>query len=357
MKLGLGLYRSLLTDDNFRFARQAGATHIVAHIVGNFSRDRRNITTGSAGFGLADGDRDFIWTLEGMQQLKAAVNAEGLQLEAIENFDPTHWYDVLLDGPKKHAQMEHLKQIIRNVGKVGIPVFGYNFSIAGVWGREEGAYARGGAKSVAFLEPDQPPIPNGMVWNMVYDPEAPAGSLGKVTSEELWQRASWFLSELLPVAEEAGVKLAAHPDDPPMPELRGTARLVYEANLYDRLLALRTSPNSMLEFCLGTLGEMKDTDIYQAVDKYSAMGKIAYIHFRNVRGKVPRYYEVFIDEGDVDMIRILKILRDNHYQGVLIPDHTPKLECDAPWHAGMAYALGYMRGAMRVLGIEIYSGA
>src|SRR5689334_5233064 len=235
MKLGLGLYGNMLNANNYRFAKQAGATHIVAHLVGHFNTDdAKNATTGlrDHGFGVSMPATD-SWTYEWMRGLRAAINAEGLELEAIENFEPGHWYDVLLDGPKKREQMEHLKQIIRNMGKAGIPVLGYNFSLAGVWGRDHGNAARGKAGTVGFHAPAEPPIPRGMVWNMVYDPavfdpEGRNGTIGTVSQEQLWERMTWFLQELLPVAEEAHVRLALHPDDPPMPTLRGTARLVYQ---------------------------------------------------------------------------------------------------------------------------------
>ena len=85
------------------------------------------------------------------------------------------------------------------------------------------------------------------------------------------------------------------------------------------------------------------------LDKYSRNGKIGYIHFRNVVGKVPYYREAFVDEGDINMVRALKILKRNGYTGVLIPDHTPEMSCSGSWHAGMAYALGYMKGVMQSL--------
>jgi mannonate dehydratase len=174
--------------------------------------------------------------------------------------------------------------------------------------------------------------------------------LPPVTSEELWQRVARFLREILPVAEEAGVVMAAHPDDPPAPRVRGTPRLVYQPHLYQKLLDIAPSPSNALEFCLGTTAEMTEGNVYEATERYSAQGKLAYVHFRNVRGKIPRYHEVFIDEGDVDMVRVLGILKKNRYDGVLIPDHTPLVDCGAPWHAGMAYAVGYMRAALRVVG-------
>jgi mannonate dehydratase len=352
MKLGLGLYRWMLTPDNFRFARQAGATHIVAHLVDYFkSSDSLSTGSGQDVWGVTD-NRDKLWTYEELRDLKAAVNAEGLELAAIENFDPAHWYDVLLDGPNKKAQLEGLKTIIRNLGKAGIPCMGYNFSIAGVWGRTDGFEARGGARAVGYAErmvPEQPPIPNGTVWNMTYDPDAPQGVIGRVTREQMWQRLKDFLTALLPVAEEAGVNLAAHPDDPPLPVLRGADRLIYQPRYYQQLLDLAPSPNNTLEFCVGTLAEMTEGDIYETVDRYSKQGKLAYVHLRNVVGKVPNYHEVFVDEGDTDMFRVLSILYKNGFAGVLIPDHTPQMTCDAPWHAGMAYALGWMRAALTAI--------
>ncbi len=356
MKLGLGLYRHMLTPDHVRFARQAGATHIVAHMPGDFARgDEKTITSDrhNVGFGTAARD-DPLWSYEGLRDLKAMIAAEGLELAALENFSPTDWYDVLLDGPRRDEQMDGLKRILRDMGRVGIPVMGYYFSIAGVWGRVEGPFARGGALSVGFENPAQPPIPNGMVWNMVYDPERydaehPQGTVPAVNHDQLWARFAAFQDEMLPVAEEAGVKLALHPDDPPLPELRNTARLVHAPDGYQRVLDLNKSPANSMEFCIGTLSEMPDADIYEMVDRYSRTGRIAYIHFRNVRGKAPVYYETFVDEGDTDMVRALRILRDNGYDGMLIPDHTPLMTCAAPWHAGMAFALGWMRAALKLV--------
>jgi mannonate dehydratase len=353
MKLGLGLYRHMLAPENYRFARQCGCTHVVAHYVDYFNQgldnERENQPTGGPrGWGLA-GDADRIWTYEELQALKQQINAEGLELAAIENFDPAHWYDVLLDGPRKQEQLQKLKTIIRNVGRADIPVFGYNFSIAGVAGRTKGPFARGGAVSVAMDGVDPTPIPKGMVWNMVYDSHPAEGNLSTFTREQLWQRLKDFLEALLPVAEEAGVTLAAHPDDPPVEMLRGQPRLVYQPQLYQRLLDLKPSRRNALEFCVGSLAEMTEGDIYQVVDRYSRQGKLAYVHLRNVRGKAPHYRETFIDEGDVDMMRVLGILKRNGFDGVIIPDHTPQMDCKAPWHAGMAYALGYIRALLQQL--------
>jgi mannonate dehydratase len=243
--------------------------------------------------------------------------------------------------------LENVKTIIRNLGRAGVPVLGYNFSLPGVAGRIQGPFARGGALSVGMQGADQTPIPDGSIWNMVYDPDAPPGNVPTATSEQLWQRLADFLEAVVPVAEEAGVTLAAHPDDPPVPVLRGQPRLVYQPHLYQRLIDLKPSRRNALEFCVGTLAEMTDGNIYEVVDQYSRQGKLAYVHLRNVRGKAPHYHETFIDDGDVNALRVLEILKQNDFQGVVVPDHTPQMDCAAPWHAGMAFALGYFRAAMK----------
>jgi mannonate dehydratase len=353
MNLGLGLYRHMLTRENFQFARQAGATHIVAHLVDYFKggahNPRDNQPTGTdQGWGQA-GDPEKLWTLEELKELRRSVEGEGLKLEAIENFDPAHWHDVLLDGPKRKPQIENVKTIVRRLGQAGIPIMGYNFSIAGVCGRTHAPFARGGAMSVGMDGPCDAPMPNGMAWNMVYDSTAPKGPAPKVTPDQLWQRLGSFLDEVVPVAEESGVRLALHPDDPPMPSMRGQPRLVYQPRLYQRVLDLKPSPANALEFCVGTIAEMTEGNVYESVEQYSRQKKLAYVHCRNVTGKVPHYRESFIDDGDIDMIRVLRILKQNQFDGVLIPDHTPQLTCGAPWHAGMAYALGYLRAALQLI--------
>ena len=355
MKLGLGLYRHMLTGDNFRFARQAGATHLVIHLVDYFKGGghsaKDNQPTGTdRGWGLA-GDPDKLWSLDELLEVKRGAEAEGLKIEAIENFDPAHWHDVLLDGPRRPQHIENVKTIIRRLGEAGIPVMGYNFSIAGVAGRVSGPFARGSAMSVGMEGPLDTPMPNGMVWNMVYDPNAPAGVVSTISHDELWRRLDRFLAEVLPVAEEAGVKLALHPDDPPMPTVRAQPRLVYQPHLYQRVIDLNPSPANTLEFCLGTLAEMTEGNVYDTVDQYSRQKRLGYVHFRNITGRVPFYQETFVDDGDIDMIRVLRILKQNGFDGVLVPDHTPQMACEAPWHAGMAYAMGYMKAAMQALGI------
>lgn len=353
MKLGLGLYKSVLTKDNFQFAKQAGATHLVIQLVDYIQTGENPSLTNNYldGWGFT-GNENKPWTYEYLSALKYEIETHGLTLEAIENIDPAHWYDVLLDGPKKQTQIENLKKTLQIMGKVGIPILGYNFSIPGVWGWTGKYSGRGGAKSIEFdldLIDAQKPIPKGMVWNMKYDQDPGEGFLEPVSREEMWERLNYFLTELLPVAEENNVKLIAHPDDPPLETMRGIAKLFYSPEEYEKLITKFDSPSNGFEFCMGTVQEMPGSDIYNMLDRYSKMNKIGYVHSRNVIGKVPNYREAFIDEGDIDIIKALKILKKNNFEGVIIPDHTPEMSCRAPWHSGMAYAMGYLKAVLKLI--------
>jgi mannonate dehydratase len=194
--------------------------------------------------------------------------------------------------------------------------------------------------------PVDDPIPNGMVWNMTYDSSAPKGFLAPISHEQLWERLAFFLNAVLPTAEAAGVTLALHPDDPPLPTVRGQPRLVYQPRFYQQLVDINPSPRNAMEFCVGTVAEMSEGNVEETLDRHSRQGRVAYVHLRNVRGKAPQYRETFIDEGDVNVGRILQILHRNGFNGVIIPDHAPQMSCGAAWHAGMAFAMGYLKAKL-----------
>lgn len=350
MRVGLTLSGDNLTSDGAKFAAQLGVTDVVIHLntYGKGTPDEvAAYERGEVGPPNGAVIDEPLWDYDKMSGIVAMLAGQGLKVAALENFSPKFWSDVLLDGPNRRAQMEGLKRLVRDAGRAGIPVIGYNFSLAGVWGWQRGPAARGGAMTVSFdmdRFDSRTPIPDGMIWNMRYREPVPGAKSATVSHSELWQRLEWFLKELVPVAEEAGVRLAAHPDDPPADFLRGTARLVNTHAKYDRLLDIVPSPANALEFCIGSLAEMPGGDIYETTRRFARAGALAYVHFRNVRGKVPHYVETFIDEGDVDMTEIVRILRDENYNGVLVPDHVPDLHgSKSPWHAGNAYTIGFMR--------------
>ena len=351
MKLGFGLYRNSLNTDNYKFVNQIGATHVVAHLTNYFSGSNPEISSGGDnGWGVCDNEP--IWDIEFLGGLKKEIEDHNLVFEAIENFNPLHWHDILLDGPKKNEQIEGLKRLLQNMGKVGIPIMGYCFSLAGVWGWERGQYARGKAESVALIEGSrdfQEPIPDGMIWNMRYRKGQEDKFVPETSENEVWERLEFFLNQLIPIAEENNVSLAAHPNDPPLAVMRRTGRILKNPSEYDRLISINNSTSNKIEMCLGSIQEMQEDGLEDYLDKYSKDKRIGYIHFRNVIGKVPNYIEAFVDDGDINMVNVIKILKKNNYDGVIIPDHTPALNCSAPWHAGMAYAVGYIKGLIKSL--------
>lgn len=201
MKIGFGFYKHMLNREQYDFAVQCGATHAVVHLVDYFYQgdqgDGNNQPIGNVelGWGYAGGTPQADWSVESLKALKAELNDAGLEFEAIENFDPADWHDILLDGPKKETQLKRVKQIIRNVGEAGIPVFGYNFSLAGVSGRHTFENGRGGAETVGMRGIDEvntTPVPNGMIWNMIYDSNAPEGIQPEIDHDELWRRLEGF---------------------------------------------------------------------------------------------------------------------------------------------------------------------
>ncbi len=334
MKLGLGLRPSHWDDAHLALARQLGCESIVAWMP------------------LPPGDG--IWHAEDLAGLKKQVNKHGLELSGIENLPPAHWDHILLGEPGRDEQMKKVQQTVRNMGAVGIPCLGYYFSIVSVWGHWRDGSDGGGRGNAGVKSFDLNKVPtderpgNQQVWfRTTLTHRDPHGLLPAADESEMWSRLEYFLSNLLPVAESAGVVLAAHPDDPPVPKLRQIARPLYNVDGLQRLIDLVPSKCNQLEFCQGTVAEMPGSDLPQIIEHFGRLKKIAYVHFRNVSATVPRFDEVFIDEGRVDMAAALQAYSRCGFDGTIIPDHTPIVSSQAPWDTGMAFALGYIRACLQ----------
>lgn len=336
MKLGLKFGLETLTKENMQFARQMGVTHIVVHSPrlgddwGHLGRQRHHSAVSTA----QDGVLDYFELL----RMKKFVDSCDLELCAIENLPGDHMYPIVHALPERDAQIAKVCTSIENMGKVGIPILGYYFSLAGVSGHWR-AYGSGGGRGDAGLK--------SFDYALVKD--APPIVDEEVSVEEMWSRLAYFLDRVVPVAEKAGVKLAAHQDDPPAESLFGTGRLLTNHDAMQRLIDLVPSEHNGLEFCQGTVAEMGPEKTVEAVSRFATQGKIFYVHFRNVRGGFPKFDEVFIDEGDVNMIAALKAYRDAGYDGVITPDHTPRVIADEGGLRGKAFALGYMRAGLQAL--------
>ena len=170
------------------------------------------------------------------------------------------------------------------------------------------------------------------------------------TDSDLWANYEYFIQAVLPVAQESGVALALHPDDPPVDSVGGVARIFRNLEGFKRAMEdLAPSPHHKLDFCMGTwaVGVEK---MFEGMEYFGRQGKIAYVHFRNVRGAVPCITETFIDEGDVDVSRAMKLLAEVGFEGLIIDDHVPQMIDDTLWgHRGRAYATGYIKGLLRAV--------
>lgn len=317
------------TDESLAFVKQLGVEHVAVY-------PDRMLVGGRTIY--EPGYLDYLPLL----QLKKRIESFGLTVDAL-TIPGSIYENVLLGTPERERDMEGVCKSIRNMGRVGIPIMAYNFRIVGVWGHWR-SYGSGGGRGGAGIK--------SFDYELVKD--APLSEAGSVSAEEKWSRIAYFLERAVPAAEEAGVKLACHPDDPPGPTLRGEARVLGSFEGLKRFIELAPSPASGFNFCQGTVQEMMGVKVLEAIRYFGSRGKIFYVHFRNIKGVWPKFDEVFIDDGDLDMFEALRAYREVGFQGPLIPDHTPKVVGDDPGgRRGRAFAIGYIKGLLH--GLEYFS--
>ncbi|MCA9046194.1 MAG: mannonate dehydratase [Planctomycetaceae bacterium] len=275
--------------------------------------------------------------LEDVRDIKRKVNANGLELFSIEGYLPIE--NIKTGTDHDGSELAAMKSLIQHMGEVGIPILCYNFMSGTDWVRTRlDAPQRGGAKVTAFKLADAE-----QAISLNTHQAASASPLG---GEELWANLERFLQEVVPVAEAAGVTLAMHPDDPPLPEFQGKARIMNSVESFERLVTLVPSSRNAICFCQGTFATM-GVDIPTTIRR---LGKhIAYVHFRDVRGTPEAFAETFHDNGPTDMAAAVRAYRDVGFSGPIRPDHVPQLEGEDDGEPGYTmqgrlFAFGYIRG-------------
>jgi mannonate dehydratase len=338
VRIAFGQFREI-TEEDLLFARQLGASGVTL----NTPLFKGKSTYGvdifiSSGEKTSEGYEPLdSWDFMEILQLRTMVENFGLRLEAIEN-TPISFYDKAMLGlPGRDEQIENYMGVIRTLGRAGVPILGYHWMPTQVWRTSKTTPGRGGALTSAFdyeLAKDAPPA---------FD--------RPITTEELWANYAHFIKVVLPVAEEAGVKLALHPDDPPTEEpLGGVARIMGSMAGFKRAMEIGDSPNHGLDFCIGSWASRGIKELFEGLRHFGSQGKIFYVHLRNVRGSVPKFQETFIDEGDVDVVEAMRTLMDVGFEGFIIDDHVPEMVNDTGWgHRGRAFATGYIKGVLRAL--------
>ena len=321
MRVGVGQLRNP-SRERLRFIEQLGVKDVIFNFAGNA------VDAPLSG--------ESSWDFQELVQLRNRVEDAGLRLAAIENIPLDFYDDVMLGRDGRDEQLEGVKETIRHLGRADIPMLGYNWMPNLVWSSSVTYPVRGGAEARAY-DHDQMK-------------DAPLSHDREYTEAEFWDYYEYFLEEVLPVAEEAGVKLCVHPDDPPVESLGGVPRLFRSFENYKRAMDLVDSPNHGVEFGLGVFSEMGE-DVVEVIEYFGERDEIFYVHFRDVAGSVPRFNETFLDEesSNYDEWAVVEAFDDVGFDGVLIPDHVPTMETEDPWAAGRGYTVGYIKGMLTAL--------
>jgi mannonate dehydratase len=339
MRLTLGHVEGF--DDTIAaFAQQLGLTSIQFHTPSDL------------------GHEEGYWGLEELIDLRERCEAAGLTVEGLENVPFRHWDKVLFGEPGREEQLENYRMTIRNMAEAGITMLGHHFMPTYVWRTDLRARGRGGAIVTAF-DAERVGAGNALAgYKLAPDRPLP----GPIDAERMWDNYAVFLDAVLPVAEDVGVRLAVHPDDPPIPSgLGGVARILSSPDGLERAQELsRGSPAWGLDLCLGTVSEMAGREsVERVIDTFGPAGKIFYVHFRDVQGVAPAFTESFLDEGNYDPIAVLRRLRHVGFDGFIIDDHVPAMIGDEDTWAdtasaayasrGRAHAIGYLQGALAAI--------
>jgi mannonate dehydratase len=293
---------------------------------------------------------DEDWSVEALERKREHIESFGLKADALRLLHPTYITksqirNVMMGkSPERDREIDILCQKIGNASRAGFPMLTYNLSILGVV-RTGTTPGRGGAAYSRFNYEE--------TTNRSELTEA-----GPVTSEESWDRISYFLERVIPVAEQNKVRLACHPHDPPMPEpegFRGVHRVLGSVQGLKKFVALSPSVYHGLNFCQGTISEgLKNPseEIFDVIRYFGSRGKIFNVHFRNIKGGFLNFQETFPDDGDVDFVRAIRAYKEVGYDGMLMPDHVPKIDGDAGQKQGFAYCFGYIQALIQMVNQE-----
>jgi mannonate dehydratase len=338
MKLGERLVLdSSLTDGNMAYLKQLGVNHLTVAFLELATDEPKGKSTLS---GLRLGE---YFKTEDLVALKKWVESQGLELSAIGTSPFRNWEKIMLGQPGRDEQIENWNKSLRNMGKAGIRQLQYGWMLnAGawipLWRTSAENVGRGDTKIVRF--------------DYEVARKAPVTSYGEILEETMWNNLTYFLKAVIPVDEEAGVTMVLHPCDPQVPSIAGIARIIRSIESYDRVFKIIPSKANSMTFCLGCFAQMLDAPgVYRAIRHFGRQGRIGYVHFRGVRGTLEKFDEVFPDEGKLDMLKTLKVLKEVGYDGIVQPDHAPHTIGDTEYgHISHAFQIGYLKGILQGVG-------
>lgn len=269
---------------------------------------------------------------------KAFYAAHGIEVYGFGNRDVHNQPSIVLNLPDRDAKVEEYLRHLRSLGAAGIPYTTYAHMPNGIWSTER-EETRGGASARGF---DEATARAGHWAGREFS--LPLTNEREYSDEEVWENFTHFIRQAARVAEEQGVYIGIHPDDPPISRLGGVPRIFSTFENYKRALAIADSPNVGICLCVGCWlegGDLWGATAIEAIRHFAAEEKLFKIHFRNVDAPLPHFVETFIDDGYQDMYQIMKTLQEVGFRGVVIPDHIPQMADDP--RLGTAYTIGYMK--------------
>jgi mannonate dehydratase len=356
---GAGLVSEVLAErlvDAQRLPGPAASPGPALMKVGTQHGDSDAILRAMAGFGvnhicsrLPSERLDEKWSVDGLSRLRERVESFGVTLDMVplpmssnELARAENPNIMLGKSPERDRELDDICQMIRNAAKVGIPSLKYNLTFLGVV-RTESTTGRGRATYSTF----------------VYDkarPNPPLTAAGVVDADTYWDRITYFLKRVIPVAEEHRIRMACHPQDPGLPRGRGfqgVEAVLGSVEGLKRFIDIAPSAYHGLNFCQGTVAEMLERpgdQIFEVIRYFGTRRKIFNVHFRNIRGGFLNFQETFIDDGDVDMLKAMRVYREVGYDGMMMPDHVPRIDGDANEAQSFAFALGYIKALIAATG-------
>ena len=287
------------------------------------------------------------WVLDDLKNHVEKLAGYGITLDMIQiplsstPLETSQSPNVMLGkSPERDRELESIQNIIRMAGEAGIPAVKYNMNIIGI-PRSEREEGRGGSSNSTFR------------WAKM-DQDAPPGIAGVLSVDENWERIDYFLERVVPVAEQAKVRLACHPHDPYTPPgYLGVTRVLGTIDGLKQFVQMHESPYHGLNFCQGTVTEMLDDpgeEIHDVIRWFGSQEKIFNVHFRNIRGHKLDFMEAFPDEGSIDMWKALQTYQEVGYKYMLMPDHVPWISGEDAQGTAFAFCYGYITALLQAAG-------
>jgi mannonate dehydratase len=294
---------------------------------------------------------DEAWSVDALSQRRDRVHAHGIALDMLplpmssSEISSAEMPAIYLGtNPERDRNIDDICQMIRNCARAGIPQVKYNFTIIGI-PRSGTAPGRGGSRYSEFVYAGAKQDP-------------PLTIAGKVDADTYWERITYFLERVVPVAEEYKVKMGCHPQDPGVPKgtgWRGVDAVLGSPDGLKKFVSIKESPYHGLNFCQGTVSEQLEKpgeQIFDVIRYFGSRKKIFSVHFRNIEGGFLNFRETFIDNGSVDMLKAMRVYKEIGFDGMMMPDHVPSIAGDARGLQAFAFAFGYIKALIAAVAAE-----